>query len=134
MNVIPDTPIWSLVLRRKNPNLEVQNLFTRIIDEGRVVLPGIIKQELLSGLRSPDQLELLTDQLSHFPGILATDADHVYAAKIFNKCQKAGIQGSHIDFLIVALAINNSCAILTSDKDFAHYRKHIQFELQLVTP
>ena len=134
MNIIPDTPIWSLVLRREKPNREVQNLFARIIEEGRVVLPGIIKQELLSGIRTQSQFDALEDQLTHFPEILATDADHVLAAKFFNKCQKSGIQGSHIDFLILALAINNSASILTSDKDFHHYQKHIQFELQMIGP
>lgn len=134
MNVIPDTPIWSTVLRRNKPNKEIQNIFSRIIEEGRVVLPGIIKQELLSGIRNFDQFDLLERQLSHFPALLATDNDHVLAAKIFNKCQKAGIQGSHADFLIAAVAVNNACTVLTTDKDFLHYQKHIDFEVQLVSP
>ncbi len=134
MNIIPDTPIWSLVLRRDKPNREVQNLFVRLIEEGRVVLPGVVKQELLSGVRNQTQFDNLIEQLAHFPLILATDTDHVLAAKIFNKCQKSGVQGSHIDFLILAIAINNSASILTTDKDFQHYQKHVQFELQMVGP
>lgn len=134
MNVIPDTPIWSLVLRREKPNREVQNLFARIIDEGRIVLPGIIKQELLSGIRNDTQFDTLSSQLTHFPELLATDTDHVLAARFFNKCQRSGIQGSHVDFLILAIAVNNSASILTSDKDFQHYRKHISFELQMIGP
>jgi len=134
MNIIPDTPICSLVLRRDRPNHEVQNLFVRFIEEGRIILPGVVKQELLSGIRNQTQFDALAEQLTHFPVVLATDADHVLAAKFYNKCQKSGIHGSHIDFLIVALAINNSASILTSDKDFQHYRKHIQFELQMIGP
>ena len=134
MNIIPDTPIWSLVLRRDKPNREVQNLFVRFIEEGRVILPGVVKQELLSGVRNQAQFDALAEQLVHFPVVLATDLDHLLAAKLFNKCQKSGIQGSHIDFLILALAINNSASILTSDKDFQHYRKHVQFELQMIGP
>jgi len=132
MNIIPDTPIWSFVLRRDKPNREVQNLFTRLIEEGRVILPGVVKQEILSGIRNQAQFDALAEQLAHFPAVLATDEDHVLAAKFFNKCQKSGIQGSHIDFLILALAVNNSAAILTSDRDFQHYRKHVRFELQMV--
>jgi predicted nucleic acid-binding protein len=134
MNVIPDTPIWSLVLRRDKPSREAQNLFSRIIDEGRIVLPGIIKQELLSGIRTEAQFDALSDQLKHFPELLATDADHILAAKYFNKCQRSGIQGSHIDFLILAVAVNYSASVLTTDKDFQHYRKHIRFELQMLGP
>lgn len=134
MNVIPDTPIWSLVLRREKPNREVQNLLARIIDEGRIILPGIIKQELLSGICSDTQFDALSSQLAHFPELLVTHADHVLAARFFNKCQRSGIQGSHVDFLIIAIAVNNSASILTSDKDFQHYRKHISFELQMIAP
>ncbi|MFO1480071.1 MAG: PIN domain-containing protein [Turneriella sp.] len=134
MNVIPDTPIWSLVLRRDKPNVAIQQLFARIIDEGRIVLPGIIKQELLSGIRNDSQFDALSNQLTHFPELLATDTDHLLAARFFNKCQKSGIQGSHVDFLILAIAVNNSASILTSDKDFHHYRKHISFELQMISP
>lgn len=134
MNVIPDTPIWSWALRREKPNREIQNIFARIIEEGRVVLPGIIRQELLSGIREAGQFDRLSDQLTHFPEILATTADHILAAKFFNKCQKAGIQGSHVDYLILALAVNNAASVLTSDKDFQHYRSHIPFELQFIGP
>lgn len=134
MNVIPDTPIWSLALRREKPNKKIQNLLRRIIEEGRVVLPGIIKQELLSGIHDEGQFDRLNDQLLNFPEMLATTADHVLAAKFFNKCQRSGIQGSHIDFLILALAVNNSVSVLTSDKDFQHYRKYIPFELQFIDP
>ena len=134
MNIIPDTPIWSLVLRRDKPNREVQNLFVRFIEEGRVILPGVVKQELLSGVKNHAQFDALAEKLNYFPVILATDADHILAAKFLNKCQKSGIQGSHFDFLILALAINNSASVLTSDKDFQHYQKHIQFELQMIGP
>ena len=134
MNVIPDTPIWSLVLRRRKPNEEIQNIFTKILEEGRVILPGIIKQELLSGIKHSEQFSLLAEQLGHFPSLLASDADHILAAKLYNKCQKSGIQGSHIDFLILALAVNNDFSVLTTDKDFLHYKKHIKFELNLIGP
>ena len=134
MNVIPDTPIWSLVLRRDKPNVAIQQLFARIIDEGRIVLPGIIKQELLSGIRNDSQIDALSNQLTHFPELLATDTDHLLAARFFNKCQRSGTQGSHVDFLILAVAVNNSASSLTSDKDFHHYRKHISFELQMISP
>jgi predicted nucleic acid-binding protein len=132
MPVIPDTPIWSLVLRRERPDQKLQALFTQMIEDGQVVLPGIIKQEVLSGIRELRHFDQLQGQLQYFPELLATSADHTLAAEYFNKCQKAGVQGSHIDFLIVALAVSNSANILTTDKDFSRYRKIVPFELQLV--
>ena len=132
MNVIPDTVIWSMILRRSQPNTALQKLFSDLIEEGRVLLPGIIKKELLSGIINEVQFENLASKLHYFTSIHATDEDHILAAKYFNKCLKFGVQGGHIDFLIVAMAVNNSAMILTKDKDFEYYRRHIDFELMLV--
>lgn len=133
MNVIPDTPTWSLVLRRNKPNRQIQDAFAHLIEEGRIVLPGIIRQELLSGIRDANQFDSLDAKLAHFPGLLASDADHVLAAKIFNKCQKSGIQGSHIDFLIIAMAVNNQCTVMTTDKGFTHYKSVFKFDLKFIS-
>ncbi len=43
--------------------------------------------------------------------------------------RKNGIQGSHIDFLIYAAAINHHLPIFTTDNDFESYRKIIDFDL-----
>jgi len=52
MKVIVDTSVWSLALRHKKPvtNLAIAK-FTRVIEAGRVILPGVIRQEILSGIR-----------------------------------------------------------------------------------
>src|SRR5271165_4163682 len=56
MMVLVDTPIWSLALRRAHHDLApVQEQQVRIlqelISEGRVQLLGVVRQELLSGIR-----------------------------------------------------------------------------------
>ena len=56
MKVIPDTPIWSQVLRREKPNLSISNTMTHLIKDELVFLAGIIKQELLSGIRIEKKL------------------------------------------------------------------------------
>ena len=45
------------------------------------------------------------------------------AAECYNICRSAGIQGSHIDFLICAFAERENAPIFTTDKDFFHYAK-----------
>jgi predicted nucleic acid-binding protein len=47
------------------------------------------------------------------------------AAEFSNGCRRAGAQGSQIDFLICSIAAGNSAAILTTDKDFSRYAKHL---------
>ena len=68
MRVIVDTSVWSLALRRRNQKdtPETQAL-TDLISEGRVVLLGAIRQEMLSGIRYPEQFERLSAALEAFP-------------------------------------------------------------------
>jgi len=50
MNVVVDTSVWSLVLRRNTPNdaLPIINILRDLISDGRVVLLGVIRQEVRS--------------------------------------------------------------------------------------
>ena len=51
MNVLVDTSVWSLALRRTSPSGESVAILEALVEEGRAVLMGAIRQELLSGLR-----------------------------------------------------------------------------------
>ena len=82
MNVLVDTSVWSVALRR----------------------------------RSTGELRAFDD--------LSTDASaYECAARFFNQCRARGVQGSHIDFLICALADKHQVPIFTLDADFARYAK-----------
>lgn len=53
MNVIVDTCIWSEALRKtsKNKNQEIIYDLTELIREDRVIMLGLIRQEILSGVK-----------------------------------------------------------------------------------
>ena len=52
MKVLVDTSVWSQVLRRGEPENEPRERELReLLREGRAVLMGPIRQELLSGIR-----------------------------------------------------------------------------------
>jgi len=104
---------------------------THLIKDELVLLAGIIKQELLSGIRIEKQFNTLVSHLQPFPELLASTEDHIIAAQFYNKCQRSGTQGSHIDFLILALAKHHSAKILTTDKDYQKYKIVIDFDLSL---
>ncbi|WP_407635910.1 PIN domain-containing protein [Sediminispirochaeta smaragdinae] len=55
--------------------------------------------------------------------------DYEKAAEFSNICRKNGIQGSHIDFLICAVACRNNMSIFTTDKDLQRYHEYIQCSL-----
>ena len=55
--------------------------------------------------------------------------DYELAAEYYNKCRKNGVQGSHIDFLICAVAKRNEMAIFTGDNDFQSYSGVLELNL-----
>lgn len=64
MNVLIDTAVWSLALRRKNEDLNANegllvSELSELIREGRARLIGLVRQELLSGIRATEQYEIL---------------------------------------------------------------------------
>jgi len=67
--------------------------------------------------------------LANYEDFTVTNKDYITAARFFNICRKHGIQGSQIDFLICAVAVNNNFEIFSMDKDFFEYKKYIDLKL-----
>jgi predicted nucleic acid-binding protein len=130
MNVIVDTSIWSLALRRSSPRGSSHEVeLVELIREGRVLLLGPIRQELLSGIRELAQFRLLRDRLRAFPDVTLQEADFEDAATCFNRCRARGIQGSNTDFLICAASLRRRASILTTDTDFDRFARVLRIEL-----
>ena len=127
MNVVVDTSVWSLALRRNTPNdaIAIVNILRDLITDGRVVLLGVIRQEVLSGIRYSEQFIRLRDYLRAFPDLELTSEDYELAAEFFNTCRSNGVQGSNTDFLLCAVAHRRGYSIFTTDKDFENFRLHI---------
>lgn len=127
MKVIVDTSVWSLALRRNTPKDEmaIVNVLRDLITDGRVVLLGAIRQEVLSGVRYQEQFARLRDYLRAFPDLEIKTEDYELAAEFFNTCRCNGVQGSNTDFLICAVAHNRGYSIFTTDKDFDNFRSYI---------
>jgi hypothetical protein len=129
MTVIVDTSAWSLAFRR-SPSLaradsRVVEELTELVREGRAVLMGPIRQELLSGISDARQFAALRERLRAFSDLALHGVDYERAAEFSNSCRRAGVQGSHVDFLICSAASGSGSAILSTDKDFARYAKHL---------
>jgi predicted nucleic acid-binding protein len=130
VKVLVDTCIWSLALRRKKESFDPAiNALNELIMDGRVQMIGAIRQEILSGIKSNQQYEQLKNTLRAFPDIVHTPGDYELAAKFFTTCRSTGIQGSNTDFLICAVAVRNGMVILTNDKDFFLFQKHIDIHI-----
>lgn len=129
MSILVDTSIWSLALRRKAAPASQEETLKRLILDGQVRIIGPIRQELLSGIPGEEQFEALKSRLSYFPDTPIETAEYELAAVFFNICRQNGLQGSHIDFLICAVAASNEFQIYTTDKDFFSYQKYIPIML-----
>ena len=130
MKVLVDTSVWSIALRRRKPsaNPAVEELRS-LIDQGRVAMIGVIRQELLSGIRTLEAFDRLRDNLRPFSDEQLETADFERAAEHFNTCRANGIQGSNTDFLICAVAERRNLPILTTDADFTRFAQVLPIAL-----
>lgn len=134
MNVLVDTSVWSLSLRRNPRDLNPAERsivveLTELIADGRARLMGLVRQELLSGVRSPGQFEALRTLLRAFPDVDVETSDYEFAAQASNRCKSKGVTVSLVDALIGAVANARGWTIFTTDQDFEHHASILPVEL-----
>jgi predicted nucleic acid-binding protein len=133
--VVVDTSVLSLSLRRRDParlgeaERRVVSAFLDLGDRGQVVLLGVIRQELLSGVRHAEQFERLQRILGGYDYLDATLDDHDAAAAYHNHCVSVGVAARDIDMLICAVAARAEATVLTTDPDFGRYARHLPVRL-----
>ena len=137
MNVLIDTSVFSLALRRKNESLSTNERLlvaelSELIREGRVRMIGLIRQELLSGIKATEQYEKLRVHLRSFPDEVINTSDYEEAAKAGNRCRAKGVAVSIVDLLLCAVAIKRQWSVFTTDPDFSSYAKALP--LRIHTP
>ena len=124
--MLVDTSVWSIGFRRQRSRLNSQELriyyaWQELLADGYASIIGPVRQEVLSGLETPQEFEALRLQLQTVPDLKMTTSTFELAAEYFNMCQKAGISGGTIDMMICASAVDHDESIFTTDPDFMHY-------------
>ena len=122
--ILLDTSVVSAVLRRRSKGEAEEAVAKRVTEllqgDQQVGLPGIVLQEVLSGIAERTQHEkLLAGLRAGFPVILAGEGDHLLAADVASLAARRGVAISTPDALIAAQAINRHASLFTSDADFA---------------
>ncbi len=93
-------------------------------------LPGIVLQEVLSGVRSRRQFgELSGKLLAAFTILSEGVSEHVEAARLKNVCLAKGLNVSGIDCLIAACAITGNHELYAIDEDFEAIAEHAPLKL-----
>jgi predicted nucleic acid-binding protein len=137
MKVLVDTSVWLLAFRKNDKTeqeMEIVNTLSDLIRSLHVVMIGPIRQEILCGISDKAKFEDLKTKWAIFTDWPIETDDYETAAQFYNECRKHGIQGSHIDYLICAVAVNNNLTIFTLDNDFKNYQKYIDIHLAKTLP
>src|SRR6202021_674034 len=98
MKIIAEACAWSLSLRRRS-KVELNHAeqavhagFMEALEDGRVILIGPIRQEVLSGIRRFAQFEQLRKALEAFPDEPITTQQYEEAGRLFNLCRSRGVE------------------------------------------
>lgn len=121
MKVLVDTSAWSLALRRRDAAIlgsdeqRLKAALVQAIQDGRVAMLGLIRQELLSGIKDQAQFEKVKSGLDPFLDETVATADYEYAARLYNECRSQGVEAGTVDMLICAIAVQRGWEVLSSD-------------------
>lgn len=134
MSVLVDTSVWSLALRRKasdlnSPETAIVGELTHLIREGRARIFGLIRQELLSGIKNSSQYEKLRETLRTFPDETLETADYEAAAEAGNRCRAKGVATTTADMLICAVAQARDWSVFSADPDLQKYARVLPVKL-----
>jgi predicted nucleic acid-binding protein len=139
MDALVDTSVWSLALRRRPKHLSSTERLTvaeltELTSEGRVRIIGVVRQELLSGIKTTCQYERLRLHLRAFPDEPIDTSDYESAAKITNDCMSRGIACPIADALICEIALSRRWSVFSTDLDFRRYAEVVPISLQELRP
>jgi len=116
-NVVIDTSAWIQSFR---PDCEVSlsDLVQDLILKGQVLLPGIIKAELLRGAKNRKEFNRLNDSLKGLTYMPVPEGFWERLAEFSFGLFRKGITVPLTDTYIALLCIENQAAILHRDKHF----------------
>jgi predicted nucleic acid-binding protein len=134
VKVLVDTPVWSISFRRRPQDLNadevrLKNALGELAEEGRALLIGPVRQELLSGLREHSQFNRMLGILQPFQDADIRTSDYESAARMSNLCTSRGVANTSVDMLICAVAVASGVPILTTDRDFHRYVRVLPIQL-----
>ncbi|MEN3285205.1 MAG: hypothetical protein V7607_6345 [Solirubrobacteraceae bacterium] len=117
--IVVDTSVWIDVLN-ENPTSQAARC-TELIEGGEpVALTDVILTEVLQGLRSDREAQVVERHLRAFP-ILRLEGldDFVLAADLYRSARQAGVTiRKTLDCLIAAPCVRTNAPLLHADNDF----------------
>ena len=117
--IVVDTSVWISVLNEVDTP-EARTCTKLIQDQEPVALTDIILTEILQGLRSEREAQLVERHLRSFPILrLENLDDYILAAELYRKARRSGITiRKTLDCLIAAPCVRTGAPLLHADSDF----------------
>ena len=115
--VIIDTSAWIESFKSGGDN-KLKELVKRLIIQGDILLPGIIKAEILRGAKNLKEYERLNDLLKGLTYLAVEDSFWERLTRFSFELFKKGVIVPLIDTYIALLAIENDVPIVHKDKHF----------------
>lgn len=117
--ILVDSSVWISFLNGVN-SAEAAFLAVCIAEDRPLIIPGLVRTEVLLGARTEADALRMSQSLSAYP--LAPEpapADYEQAAAIYRACRGRGYTvRSAIDCLIAQLCLRDGYELLAKDRDF----------------
>lgn len=115
--VVVDTSAWIESFRPQGED-KLKEVVKRLISEGKILLPGIIKTEILRGTKSKEEFQTLDELLSSLIYLSVEDEFWGRLAKFSFDLLREGITVPLVDAYIALLAIEQNASLLHRDIHF----------------
>ncbi len=125
--ILLDTNVLSMMFRRNDTPEHVRPLRDRLqwlAGLQRIAVPGLVIQELLTGIRHPEQFQRICKGIQGIPVLPVTIEQHIAAAQLANRCLTNGVSAHVTDTLLASLALSMKGCVLTEDQDFLNMAPH----------
>lgn len=126
--VLVDTSIW-IDFFQSSDSQAAEALTNLIKGHNRVVLCGIVLQEILQGIRARKSFASTREHLLKFPFIETNRDTWLRAAALYRELRAKGITLPPVDVTIAALAIQHDMPLFTRDAHFSTITRHYPLRL-----
>ncbi len=126
--VVIDTSVWIESLRPQG-DAELGHMVRDLILNGRVLLPGIIKVELLRGAKNKKEYKMLHEVLKGLTYLPVQDSFWDKLAEFSFELFRKGVSVPLTDTYIALACIENKAPLLHRDQHFDLIATHSDLEL-----
>ena len=114
--LLPDTCAWIDFFRGKQTPLA--NALEQSLLSGEVLTCGVVLLELLQGIKNSREEEQVKNALLALPHLEMSRDLWIKAANLSSQLRAKGHILPLSDIIIASLALENNCAVLTTDRHF----------------